>query len=51
MHSAVKCIIGDYLYNLEIRKDFLNKAAKLATKKENIKIGLIFVNQKIPLRG
>lgn len=50
MHNAfLKCIIRDY--NLEIRKDFLNKAAKLATKKENIKIRLIFVNQKIPLRG
>lgn len=37
MYSAVlEYIIGDYLYNFEIRKDFLNRTAKLATKKEKI---------------
>lgn len=38
--SIVKCsavleyIIGDFLNNFEIRKDFLSRTAKLATRKE-----------------
>lgn len=37
MHSAVLYyIIGNYVYNLEMRKDFLNRTAKRAIKKGNI---------------